>query len=196
MKSILTILLVLCLVAMASAVQGAENVYEIDPVHSRVGFSVGHLGINDIAGRFTNYTGRIVLDDEDSMIEATGTVQAASVETGSDKRDTHLRGADFFHVEEYPEIKFEASAATKENGKWVLEGTFTMHGVSKKVEIPMTLKGPIKDPWDEQRIGLQGETVINRHDFGVGSDKMSDKLVGADVNIELQLEAVVQKSSE
>lgn len=164
--------------------------FKLDPAHSRIGFSVGHLGISTVQGKFTNYTGSVTLDTKDNSLKgAVATIQADSVDTGIDGRDKHLRNDDFFDVKKYPQIKFKADKATKKNGTWVLKGKFTMHGTTKKLELPLTLKGPIEDPWKNQRIGLEGETTIKRHDYGVGSDKMSDKLVGDEVTLEITLEA-------
>ena len=178
--------------AFAALAQAEE--YTVDPVHSRIAFSVTHLAISTVSGRFTNYTARIVMDkDAMASTSASADIHVASIDTSVEKRDEHLRSGDFFDAAKFPDIRFEADKAEKEGTGWVLIGKFTMRGVTRPMRLPVTIAGPVKDPWGNQRIGLQAKMAINRHDYGVGSDKAVDKAVGEDVTLEIALEAVAKK---
>lgn len=186
------------LIAAVAAAMAAGSalgaVYEVDTSHTTVGFSVRHMGISSVRGSFADYKGSIEYDGSSAeSVRAKGIIQAASVNTDNKKRDEHLRSEDFFHVEEYPDITFETRDVVKQGDGHVLKGQFTMHGVTKPLELKMTVEGPIQDPWENQRIGMALEGVINRHDFGVAGDGPSDKLIGKEVNIEIQIEAIARK---
>lgn len=170
--------------------------YQVDPVHSKVGFSVKHLGISQVQGAFTNFSGTIDYDAEKpENSKAQGTVSVASVDTGVAARDKHLRSPDFFDVEKYPDIKFETLSARKDGEEWVVKGRFTLHGFTREIDLRGTLDGPVKDPWGKMRIGLTATTTINRQDYGVKWSQKMDAggLVVSDlVKIELHIEAVAQ----
>ena len=117
----------------------------------------------------------------------------ASVDTGVQKRDEHLQGGDFFDAGKFPEIRFEGVKAEKGENGWLLIGKFTIHGTTRALKLPVTVSGPVTDPWGNQRIGMQAKTTINRHDYGVGSDKAVDKMVGDEVTLDIALEAVAKK---
>ena len=169
-------------------VQAAE--YRVDPSHTTVGFTVRHMGISSVRGQFGEYDGVIHYDGTSiEQVAATGTVKAASIDTANEKRDEHLRSADFFDVEQFPEIRFESARVVRTDSGYVLEGNFTMHGVTKPVRLDMTLEGPIQDPWSNQRIGMALATTVNRHDFGVAAEGATDRLIGKEVRIEINLEA-------
>ncbi len=180
------------LMTCASGVMAAT--YQVDPLHSTVGFSIRHLAINEVVGFFTNFTGTIEYDAQTpEASKASGTVKVASVDTRVEARDKHLRSADFFEVEKYPDIKYETLSAKKVGDEWVVKGRFTLRGITREIDLKGTLSGPIKDPWGKTRIGLTAATTINRQDYGL---KWSQKLdsgglvLGDLVKIELHLEAV------
>ena len=164
----------------------AADVYNLDPAHTDVAFSIDHLVINTVQGRFKELTGTVTLDDKNNLVEAKATIQTKSVDTGIEKRDNHLRTADFFDAEKYPTVTFEGNKITEEDGKKMLVGTLTMHGVTKPISLPYTIKGPIKDPWGNQRIGISAEKDINRTDYGM-KHFMG---VGDEVKIRINAEAV------
>lgn len=182
------------ILGMAFATFGRAEDFTVDPVHSRIGFSVTHLAISTVSGRFTNYTAHIVMDKGDvSSLSAEAAIQVASVDTSVDKRDEHLKSGDFFDAAKFPEIRFEGVKVEKDPTGWMLVGKFTMRGTTKTLKMPVTVAGPVKDPWGNQRIGLQAKTAINRHDYGVGSDKAVDKAIGDEVTLDIALEAVAKK---
>ena len=169
--------------------------YKIDPMHSVIGFAIRHLEINWVEGRFKDFTGTIRYDDADitrSAVEFTAKVE--SIDTGVEPRDKHLRTADFFEVEKYPEMTFK-STRVERKGKMggVLHGDLTLKGVTRQVSLPFTITGAIKDPWGNTRFGVNAKTVINRRDYGITWGKPLDGGgldVGNEVTINLQLEAV------
>ncbi|MBV9927396.1 MAG: YceI family protein [Acidobacteria bacterium] len=169
--------------------------YKIDPAHSRIGFAVRHLEINWVEGRFKDFQGTIHFDDKDvtkSAVEFTAKV--ASVDTEVEARDKHLRTADFFDAEKYPEMTFK-STSVERKGKsgYVLRGDLTIKGVTKPVALPFTVAGAVKDPWGNTRFGVEAETKINRRDFGInyGNAFAGGLDVGNEVTVTLQLEAVL-----
>lgn len=164
----------------------AADVYNLDPAHTDVAFSIDHLVINTVQGRFKDPAGSVTLDDKNNVTEAKATMQTKSIDTGIEKRDNHLRTADFFDAEKYPTITFEGKKVVEEGGKKALVGTFTMHGVSKEISLPFTIKGPVKDPWGNTRIGVSAEKNINRTDYGM-KHFMG---VGDEVTIKINAEAV------
>lgn len=168
--------------------------YNIDPAHSLIGFAVRHLEINWVEGRFKDFKGTINFDEKDvtkSSVEFTANV--ASVDTEVEARDKHLRTADFFDVEKYPEMTFR-STRVERKGKdgYVLHGDLTLKGVTKPVALPFTVTGAVKDPWGNTRFGVEAHTKINRRDFGVnyGNAFAGGLDVGNEVTIDLRLEAV------
>jgi len=168
--------------------------YTIDPAHSSINFSVPHLVINVVRGRFTDFAGTIVYDARDvTQSSVQFTAKTASVNTDVPKRDEHLRTPDFFDVAKYPELSFKSTRVEKRGDAYECVGTFTLHGVSKEITIPFRLAGPIKDPWGNARIGVGAEITINRQDYGIAFGQTVDGgglVVGNDVKIELNLEAM------
>lgn len=185
---------VLLAAANPDAVRAADT-YKIDPAHSTVGFSVTHMVINTIHGKFKEFDGSVVVDNN-SVQEAQGTIQAKSIDTGIDRRDNHLRSPDFFDATKYPTITFQSKRAEKKDGQTVLIGDFTMHGVTKELALPVTLKGPIKDPWGNSRIGLEGKAKLNRQDYGLKYNQALETgglVVANEIEIEINAEAVKAK---
>jgi polyisoprenoid-binding protein YceI len=134
--------------------------WKIDPPHSRVEFSVRHMGIATIRGSFADYDAVIDGGDEPRV---SGAIRVASVDTRDEARDGHLQSPDFFDAERYPEITF---ASTRfEPGKVV--GDLTIRGVTREVELAATVTGAGTDPWGNERLGLELEGEIDRNDFGV-----------------------------
>jgi len=176
MKFITTALLVL----VAAATTRAADTYKIDPAHTGVGFTISHLVISEVNGRFDDVAGEIVADSN-TVIGAMATIQTKSIDTAIKKRDDHLRSPDFFDAEKYPTITFESTKVEKNQ----ITGKFTMHGVTKEITLPFKLKGPIKDPWGNQRVAITAQTEIDRTDYGMKPTTG----VGDDVEIRISVEA-------
>lgn len=179
--------------ALALVAAHAAN-YKVDSVHSTVGFAIKHLGLSEVQGGFTNFTGMIEYDPAmPEEFKASGTIEVASINTGNKTRDDHLRSPDFFDAAKIPEIKFETTGIKKEDGEWVVTGNFTLHGVTKEIKLRGELSGPVQDPWGKTRIGLRASTTINRLDYGIIWNKALDKggvMIGEQVKISLNIEAV------
>lgn len=187
---------VLGMFLVASPVLAAER-YAIDQAHASIGFGVRHLVISTVRGSFHDVQGTIEYDAADptkSSVEVT--IQAASIDTGIDNRDKHLRSPDFFDVEQFPTITFRSSSVERQGDGYIVHGTLTMHGVSNEIAIPFQVAGPIDDH-GKQRIGVDGSIRLNRQDYGIVWNKTMDTgglAVGNDVDITLSVEAIQQAS--
>src|SRR5918998_1466676 len=148
------------LLLVAGTVLGATTKYEIDTAHSNVGFSIPIMGgLSHVRGKFTDFSVTIVYDDKDvtkSSVKAV--IKAASIDTGIERRDAHLRNADFFDVEKFPEITFQSTRVEKKGKDFVAHGTFTMHGVSKEIALPFTINGVNKGADGKTTLGATART--------------------------------------
>jgi polyisoprenoid-binding protein YceI len=178
------------------APQTTTTTWNLDPVHSVAEFKVKHMMISNVKGQFTGITGVLTLDKNDiagSRVEAT--IDASTINTREAQRDTHLKSADFFDVEQFPTLSFR-STQVKRTGddELAVTGDLTIHGVTRQVTFQV--EGPTaagKDPWGSTRIGLSATTKINRRDFGLTWNAALETggiLVGEDVTITLDLEFV------
>lgn len=169
--------------------------WEIDTVHSEVGFSVRHMMVSKVRGRFTEYSGTIVTADDVADSTVNVDITLSSIQTGSEQRDAHLRTADFFHVDTHPVMTYRSTGLRQDGDDWVLSGDLSLNGITKSVPVTFELVGLGPDAYGGYRMGLSGKAVINRQDFGVqwnagiegGGVVVSDK-----VTIELEVEAVLQ----
>lgn len=173
---------------------GESGVYTFDKNHAFIGFKVKHMGLIDVPGYFRDFTGEVNFDSQDvTKSSVTFKAMATSVDTGVAGRDAHLRRADFFEVEKYPEITFKSTKVEKKGKGWIVTGDLTIKGVTKPVSIPFEIAGWL--PASERsgmKMGIAGETTINRRDFGVnwGSNLPSGvAAVSDEVKVMLQIEA-------
>jgi polyisoprenoid-binding protein YceI len=185
---------ILALIGLVASrpVAPAADTYKIDPAHSNIGFTVTHLVINTVRGKFDEFAGTVELEGS-ALQGAQGTIQAKSIDTGIERRDNHLRSADFFEVAKYPTITFQSKRVEKKGEDAVLVGDFTMHGVTRELALPATVKGPIKDPWGNSRIGLQARAKLNRKDYGLKYNQALETgglVVADEVELDLNVEAV------
>jgi polyisoprenoid-binding protein YceI len=171
--------------------------WNIDPVHSEVGFSVRHLMVSKVKGSFKTFDGTITIADNplDSRVEAH--IDASSVDTRDENRDNHLRSADFFEVESHPQITFVSTAVRPAGGSdYEVIGDLTIHGVTRSVELGLEFNGVSPDPWGGTRAGFSAGTEISRADFGMEFNMPLDGggvVVGDRIKISLEVEAVLQK---
>jgi polyisoprenoid-binding protein YceI len=169
----------------------ATTKYNIDVAHSNIGFAIPIAGgLSHVRGKFTDFTVNIVYDDKDvakSSVDAV--IKAASIDTGIENRDKHLRTADFFDVEKYHEITFKSSQIMKKGKGFIAHGTFTMHGVSKEIALPFTINGVNRDQKTGKTVlGLTARTALNRRDFGINYARPDfPDFVGDMVEIELNI---------
>jgi polyisoprenoid-binding protein YceI len=181
----------LALMIAATPFFAAVTKYDIDVAHSNIGFSIPIAGgLSNVRGKFTEFTVTIVHDDKDvtkSSVDAV--IKAASIDTGIEKRDAHLRSADFFDVEKFPEITFKSSRIEKKGKDFIAHGTFSMHGVSKEIAIPFTVNGVTRDEKTGKTVlGATGRTTVNRRDYGINFARPDNPtFLGDSVEIELNL---------
>lgn len=172
-----------------------STVWNIDPSHSVVEFTVRHMMIAKVKGRFGSFKGQIVGDPEDltgAKVEVV--VELASIDTRSEDRDNHLRSADFFDVERFPEMRFTSKEIKKTGeGSYAVEGDLTIRDVTRPVTLNVTYEGSGKDPWGGERAAFSATARINRKDFGLTWNaplETGGVLVGEDVDIAIEVEAV------
>ena len=181
-----------------AAVAERLHTYTIDPSHSQIGFKVRHLGFSKVRGRFDEFSGTVrMAPSQLATLKAEAVINAASVNTGVDDRDEHLRSGDFFDVEAYPKLTFEATEVREVSAyAFTLVGALTLHGVTRPVELDAVFLGEAEDPWGGRRIAFEAETTISRKDFGLTWNSVLETgglLVGEDVEISLEVQAVLEQ---
>ena len=191
MKSILTTIAAVLVAASAFAADS----FVVDRNHSEATFQVRHL-VSRVSGKFGDFTGSISVDQASPAASAVEfTIKTASIDTGVADRDKDLRSANFFEVEKYPEISFKSTSIKPSSRKDVYDvtGTFTMHGVTKTITLPVEFLGFIKDPRGNQRAGFTARATLNRKDYGITWNRALDAggtLLSDDVDITVNIEAV------
>jgi polyisoprenoid-binding protein YceI len=179
-----------------SAQLAEKTIYAIDPAHTTVEFIVRHLMITKVRGRFAGVAGTIELEGSDVPRAIEAHIDAATIDTREEQRDTHLRSADFFEVETYPALEFVSTRIEGEPGDFTVHGNLTIHGVTRKIALKAQFEGRGADPWGGQRIGYSAYATINRKDFGLTWNTALETggvMVGDEVRIELNVEAILQK---
>ena len=168
----------------------AVTKYEADVAHSNVGFSIPILGgLSHVRGKFNDFTVSIAYDDGDvTKSSVTAVIKAASIDTRIERRDAHLRTADFFDVEKFPEITFKSTRIEKRGDSFVAHGTFTMHGVSKEVALPFTVNGVRKAADGKTTLGVTARATLSRKDYGIAFARPDNPdFLGDAVEIELNV---------
>ena len=187
-------------VGLAAAVTlpavAAAATYAVDQAHSEASFQVRHL-VTKVRGKFADFVGTVVMDaakPEASSVEFT--IQATSIDTSVADRDKHLRSDDFFAVEKYPEITFKSTKIERAGDHaYQVTGDLTMRGVTKRITLPVTYLGEVKDPWGHVKAGFETAITLNRKDFGINWNKALDQggvLVGDEVEVSISIEALKQ----
>ena len=176
------------------ALPAAAAEWNVDASHSSVGFKVRHLAISKVKGSFKEFSGTATGEPgKPETFRVSATVQVASIDTGNDKRDDHLRSADFFEVETYPEITFESTKVEMAGDEGKVTGELTIHGVTKTVTFDLEYAGMVKDPWGNTRMGFGMETTVDRRDFGLSWSKAMETgglVVDNEVELEIAAELV------
>ena len=166
----------------------AQDTFNVDLSHSGILFKVDHLGFSYVYGRFNEFTGEIKFDPaklDKSRLELT--IKTASVDTNDEKRDQHLRSADFFNAKQFPTATFKSKSFKKAGSKYHVTGDLTLNGKTKSITTEFSVIGKGKDPWGGYRIGGEAELVVKRSDFGI--NYMPDAL-GEDVKILISIQAI------
>lgn len=189
MKRVAMSFSLLAVLLFAASAFAAET-YKIDSVHSSANFSVRHMMVSTVKGRFTEVQGTIVYDEKDvakSSVKAT--IKTATINTDNGQRDVHLKSPDFFDAAKYPEIQFVSTKVEKRGDQLVAIGNLTIKDVTRQVELPFTVVSA--EMGGKKRVGVDSAIKLNRYDYNVSYDP-TGAAVGKDVAIDLNLEAVLQ----
>ncbi|HZV82453.1 MAG TPA: YceI family protein [Geobacteraceae bacterium] len=197
MKKLITS--IAAIIALALPLAAFASTWNIDPDHSSVGFTVKHLMVSNVKGNFNKHTGIVEINDKDitkSKVEVT--IDTASINTNVQKRDDHLRSADFFDVAKYPTMTFVSKKVAKAGkNKLKVTGDLTLHGVTRPVVLDVEpISNESKDPWGNIRRGTTATTKIDRKDFGLTWNKGLETggvLVGDEITINLEIEMIKAK---
>jgi polyisoprenoid-binding protein YceI len=171
--------------------------YAIDPAHTTAEFVVRHLMITKVRGRFTGISGTIDVPEGTGVPASVDvTIDATTVDTHEPQRDAHLKSPDFLDAEKFGTIAFKSTGVEGDGDAFKVRGDLTIHGVTRPVVLDTTFEGRGSDPWGNDRIGYEAHTKINRKDFGLAWNQALETggvVVGDEVKIELNVEAIAQK---
>jgi len=182
-------------VLITTAAWGQGSEWQIDPAHTTVGFTVRHLGISNVHGRFTKVSGSATVDDRDlTKSTVNATMDVASINTGNDGRDNDLRSPNYFDAAQFPNMTFKSKSITKNgDNKLKLVGDLTIKGVTKEVTLDVDGPSAPMKMGPNQRRGLSATTSVNRKDFGVGA-KAPAAMISEEIKIDLDVE-LTQKAA-
>jgi polyisoprenoid-binding protein YceI len=182
-----------------SAVTGipgyVAGTWSIDPVHSEVGFTVRHMMVSKVRGRFRTFSGQLVTGEDPLDSSVTAQIDLASIDTGAEQRDNHIRSADFFEVETYPTMTYESTGVRRDGDDFILDGKLTLKGVTKDVPLKLEIDGFGPDAYGGTRAGFTATGEINRRDFGVNFTAVMETggaVVSDKVSLHLEIQAVLQ----
>ena len=169
--------------------------WKIDPIHSDVSFSVRHMMVSKVRGRFGRFEGDIVTAPDPLDSSVTASIDLSSIDTNNPQRDDHIRSSDFFEVDAHPTMTYRSTALRPDgDGAYVVEGELTLRGVTRPVELNLEFNGFGPDPFGGTRAGFSATTEINRRDFGIDISMPLDGggvVIGDKVTVNLEIEAVL-----
>jgi polyisoprenoid-binding protein YceI len=183
---------------MTTQTQTRTSTWTLDPTHSIAEFSVKHLVVTTVKGRFREVEATLNIDEDNiENSSVTASIDVASIDTNLADRDAHLRSDDFFNAEQYPKIKFQSTRVEKAKGdKYMVHGDLTIRDVTRPVELDAEFEGEINDPWGNRRAAFTATTQISRKEFNVRWNQALETggaVVSDNVKITLHIEAVEQK---
>ena len=182
--------------ASSAYVSDIAGDYVLDPSHSRLGFSARHAMVTKVRGSFEEFEGTAHVDTVNPAASSvTVTIAAASVTTGNEQRDGHLKTPDFFDVENHPSITFVSTKVARQGAVWSITGDLTINATSNPVTIDFEETGSAKDPYGNTRIGFEGATTIDRGDWGLSFNAALETggvLVSEKVTLEFDISAIAQ----
>jgi polyisoprenoid-binding protein YceI len=170
--------------------------WAIDPGHADVAFVGRHFMLTKVRGRFTDITGTVYVADEPSDSRLDVVIGMASLNSGDDTRDNHLRSDELLDVERYPQATFRSVAVDWRDRRGTVHGDLTIHGVSRRVPLEVVFEGHARDPWGNDRAVFSARTQVNREDFGVTWNVVLEAgglLVSKEISIEIEIEAILQR---
>lgn len=167
--------------------------YKVDTAHSNVGFKVKHLMISNVQGKFDKFKGNFEYDEKTKTLKSfKGIIQVDSINTGIEKRDTHLKSEEIFNAKKFPKINFELSKIDDDKAY----GKLTLHGITKDVILDYENGGTVKDPWGNQRAGIALSGKINRKEYGIIWNQILEAggvAVGEKIKLDIEIEGILQK---
>lgn len=165
--------------------------YQLDPMHSKIGFEVSHLVISTVEGKFTKVEGSINLAPEFQNSVFQAKIDASSIDTGVGQRDDHLRSADFFNVSENPSLDFQSTQVLGTLEKFKIIGDLTIRGVTRQVILESKYLGTVTDGYGNEKIAIQAKAKINRKDFGLTWNSLVEigPVVGDEISLDLRIQA-------
>jgi len=178
---------------MSSISDLTPGTWNIDPVHSSVGFVARHLMVSKVRGRFNKFSGTLTIADDPLKSKVEASADVASISTGDETRDGHLKSADFFDLEKYPTIDLVSTGIDKDGDDYVLHTNLTVNGVTKPVDFELEFEGVSPDPWGGTRAGFEAEAEISRKDWGLEWNMVLETgglVIGDKVKIEIDAQAV------
>ena len=172
----------------------APGSWEIDPGHADVAFTGRHFMVTKVRGRFTDVSGTVTVaeDMQDSRVDVV--IGMSSVESGNAARDEHLRSAELFDVERFPQATFRSVAVEWKGTRGIVHGDLTIHGITRRVPLHVAFEGHARDPWGGERAVFSAETKVNREDFGITWNMALEAggvLVSKDITITIDIETVL-----
>jgi polyisoprenoid-binding protein YceI len=172
--------------------------WTIDPVHSEVSFTVRHMMVSKVRGRFDKFEGSITTAPDPLASAVTAAVDLSSVNTGNETRDNHIRSEDFFHVEKHPTMTFRSTGIRPEGDHYLLDGELTLRGVSRPVTFRLEVNGFSPDPYGGTRAGFSATAEINRNEWNVSYNgpipgASSGMILSDKVTLNLEIEAVLDQ---
>jgi polyisoprenoid-binding protein YceI len=169
--------------------------WKVDVSHSDVAFSVRHMMVSKVKGKFTTFDATIVTAENPTESSVTATIDLTSINTSNEQRDGHIKSADFFDVETYPTMTYRSTSVSADGSDWLLDGELSLHGITKSVPLKLELNGFTADPYGGQRVGFSATGEINRKDFGIDIAMPmvgGGVVVGDKITISLEIEAVLE----
>jgi len=178
---------------MSSISDLTPGTWNVDPVHSSVGFVARHLMVSKVRGRFNKFSGTLTIAEDPLKSKVEASAEVASISTGDETRDGHLKSADFFDLEKYPTIDLVSMGIDKDGDDYVLHTNLTVNGVTKPVDFELEFEGVSPDPWGGTRAGFEAEAEISRKDWGLEWNMVLETgglVIGDKVKIEIDAQAV------
>lgn len=168
--------------------------YKLDPAHSGIVFKIRHLLISNVLGKFKVFEGELDRLNEDfSESKVSFIARVDSIDTGNDQRDTHLKSADFFDAEKYPDIKFASTSFEKDGDDYKVSGDLTIRDITKSISLTFEYNGETTDGYGQKKIGFEGKGKINRKDFGLtwsATTETGGVVVGDEVKLEFDIQLI------
>ncbi|MGH3898201.1 MAG: YceI family protein [Pseudonocardiaceae bacterium] len=171
------------------------GIWDIDTTHSNISFSVRHMMISKVRGRFNSVSGRLITGPDLLDSSVTVDIDVNSFDTGNAQRDEHIRSADFLHAAQHPTMTYRSTGVRRDGDDITVDGELTVHGITHQVPLALEVTGFGPDPYGGTRVGFSATTKINRKDFGIDTDLPLDGggvVIGDTVQISLDIQAVLQ----